>query len=70
MMTAKIEVNPSRGTVQKKENYIYGEGGDVFKIESKPTNEDYDQAFEAIQELKKAAEEEPGVMKVLYKVGR
>lgn len=65
MLRAKMDVNPAWGTIRKEDPRYRGEFDEV-----EPTAEDYDKAFEAIEELKKAAEEEPVTMKVLYKLGR
>ncbi|MDO8574567.1 MAG: hypothetical protein Q7R86_02980 [bacterium] len=67
MLRAKMDVNPYLGTVKKEASNYYGY---KWKAEVEPTAEDYDKALEAIQELKEAAEKEPGVMKVLYQLGR
>jgi len=56
-----------------RENYItIGiPSGKVERIWTEETTTgDYNRAFEAIQQLKKLAEEEPATKKILYKVGR
>ncbi|MDR3643160.1 MAG: hypothetical protein P4L74_06065 [Candidatus Doudnabacteria bacterium] len=62
MMRANMKLNPDTGYVKNP--------GLSYEDESRPTPEDYNYALNAIEQLKKAAADEPNYQKVLLQISR
>ena len=71
---AQEEANMMRATEEEtydhfKSIHLPSGAFDRIWIPKEVTSEDYDKAFEAVEEIKRLAEEEPTTAKVLYQIG-